>query len=227
MFLIIILWIIAITSFSLFGAWYIRRYNKPDALIGLYVAFALISQILAYKIASYDFGFLTFYAPAATLVFSVTFLMTDIVNEKFGRKETQKMILIALITQIAVAFFIWLGISLKPAPFWNEQEIFSKIFGFTPRIMLASWVAFFISENIDAYIFAWFKKLTKGKHLWMRNAFSSLPSMALDTFIFVFIAFIGVQPIITLMVGTGLVKWLVGIVDIPFMYINRYVMYKK
>ena len=225
--LLILIWIVIITAFSLFGSWYARKYSKVDALIGLYVAFILISNIIAYKIAAFDFGFVTFFATAATLVFSVTFLMTDIVNEKFGRKETQKMIFIAFITQIAVAFFIWLAISLEPAPFWPDQEIFVKIIGFAPRIMLASWVAFLISENIDAYIFAWFKKITNGKHLWMRNAFSSIPAMALDTLIFVTIAFYGVQPLPPLIVGVVVIKWLVGVVDIPFMYLNRWVMYKK
>jgi len=222
-----LVWIAIITSFSLFGAWYARKYNKPDALMGLYVAFVLISNIIAYKIAAFDFGFITFYATAATLVFSVTFLLTDIVNEKFGRKETQKMIFIAFITQIAVALFIWLSISLTPAPFWPDQEIFAKIIGFAPRIMLASWIAFLISENADAYIFAWFKKKTKGKHLWMRNAFSSIPSMALDTVIFVSIAFYGVQPLLPLITGVLVIKWIVGVVDIPFMYLNRWVMYRK
>jgi len=225
--LIIFIWIIIITSFSLFGAWYARKYNRADALIGLYVSFVLISNIIAYKIAAFDFGFITFYATAATLVFSVTFLLTDIVNEKFGRKETQKMIFIAFITQIAVAVFIWLSISLTPAPFWPDQEIFAKIMGFAPRIMLASWIAFLISENMDAYIFSWFKKKTQGKHLWMRNAFSSIPSMALDTLIFVSIAFYGVQPLLSLITGVLAIKWIVGIVDIPFMYLNRWVMYKK
>ena len=216
-----------ITSFSLFGAWYARKYNRADALIGLYVSFVLISNIIAYKIAAFDFGFITFYATAATLVFSVTFLLTDIVNEKFGRKETQKMIFIAFITQIAVAVFIWLSISLTPAPFWPDQEIFAKIMGFAPRIMLASWIAFLISENMDAYIFSWFKKKTQGKHLWMRNAFSSIPSMALDTLIFVSIAFYGVQPLLSLITGVLAIKWIVGIVDIPFMYLNRWVMFRK
>jgi len=225
--LIIFIWIIIITSFSLFGAWYARKYNRADALIGLYVSFVLISNIIAYKIAAFDFGFITFYATAATLVFSVTFLLTDIVNEKFGRKETQKMIFIAFITQIAVAVFIWLSISLTPAPFWPDQEIFAKIMGFAPRIMLASWIAFLISENMDAYIFSWFKKKTQGKHLWMRNAFSSIPSMALDTLIFVSIAFYGVQPLLSLITGVLAIKWIVGIVDIPFMYLNRWVMFRK
>jgi len=225
--LLIFVWIIVITSFSLFGAWYARKYNRADALIGLYVAFVLISNIIAYKIAAFDFGFITFYATAATLVFSVTFLLTDIVNEKFGRKETQKMIFIALITQIAVSVFIWLAISLKPAPFFLEQEEFAKILGFAPRIILASWVAFLISENMDAYIFAWFKKKTRGKYLWMRNAFSSIPSMVVDTLIFVSIAFYGVQPLFPLIIGVTAVKWIVGIVDIPFMYLNRWVMCRK
>ena len=225
--LLIILWIALITAFSLFGSWYVRKYNKPDALIGLYVAFILVSNIIAYKIVVFNFGFITFFATAATLVFSVTFLLTDIVNEKFGRKETQKMIFIAFITQIAVAFFIWLAISLKPAPFWSDQEIFVQIIGFAPRIMLASWIAFLISENADAYLFSWFKKITNGKHLWMRNLFSSIPSMALDTIIFVIIAFYKVQPILPLIIGVIAIKWLVGIIDIPFMYLNRWIMYSK
>jgi uncharacterized integral membrane protein (TIGR00697 family) len=224
--LLILLWIIGITLFSLFGSLYARKFNKPDALIGLYVAFVLISNIVAYKIVSFDLGFITFFATAATLIFSVTFLLTDIVNEKFGRRETQKMILIAFITQVAVAFFIWLSISLNPAPFWPDQDIFVKILGFAPRIMVASWVAFLISENIDAYIFSWFKRITNGKKLWMRNVFSSLPSMALDTVIFVTIAFYGVQPLQPLIFGVIMIKWIVGIVDIPFMYINRWLMYK-
>lgn len=225
--LIIIAWIAAITGFSCFGSWYVRKYTRADALIGLYVAFVLISNLIAYKIAEFELGFATFYATSAILVFSVTFLLTDIVNESFGRKETQRMIFIAFLTQVAVAFFIWLAISYQPAPFWPDQEIFAKIFGFAPRIMLASWIAFLISENIDAYIFAWFRKLTKGKHLWARNAFSSLPAMALDTFIFVVIAFAGVQPLLPLAIGGLVIKWLVGIVDIPFMYINRWIMNRK
>ncbi len=225
--LLIFLWIVVTAIFSLFGSWYVRKYNKADALIGLYVTFVLISNIVAYKIAAFDFGIVTFFATSATLVFSVTFLLTDIVNEKFGRSETQKMIFIAFINQIAVAFFIWLVILLEPAPFWSDQDIFAKIIGFAPRIMFASWVAFLISENVDAYLFSWFKKITKGKHLWMRNVFSSIPSMTLDTLIFVTISFYGVQPLLPLIIGILIIKWLVGVIDIPFMYLNRWIMYKK
>lgn len=223
----IFLWIVFITLFSIFGSWYASRFNNPNALIGLYVAFVLISNILAYKIIELNLGFLKVYVTAATLIFAVTFLLTDIVNEKFGRKETQKMILIALISQIAVIFFIWMAISFDPAPFWQDQTSFQKILGFAPRVILASLVAFFISENMDAYIYAWFKKLTGERHLWARNVLSSIPAMAIDTIIFVFLAFYGVQPIFSLIIGMILIKWLVGIIDIPFMYINRQILYWK
>ena len=226
MFWILILWIIIITSFSLFGAWYARKINKADALIALYVSFVIISNIIAYKIVAFDLGFTTIFATSATLVFSVTFLLTDIVNEKFGKKETQKMIFIAFITQVAVALFILIAIQLPSAPFWHDQEAFSKILGFAPRIMIASWIAFLISENLDAYIFSWFKKKTKGKHLWLRNIFSSIPSMLIDTIIFVTIAFYNVQPLMPLIIGVVVIKWAVGIIDVPFMYFNRWVMAK-
>lgn len=222
----ILLWILGISVFTLVGAWYARKYKKPDAIIGLYITFVLVSNIIAYKIVAFDFGFFTLYATSAVLIFSVTFLLTDIVNEKFGKKETQKMILIAFLTQVVATFFIFMAIQMKPAPFWQDQEMFAKIIGFAPRIILASWVAFLISENTDAYIFAWLKKTTKGKHLWMRNVFSSIPSMALDTIIFVTIAFYGVQPLFPLIEGILIVKWFVGIINIPFMYLNRRVMNK-
>jgi len=223
----IILWAVGITAFTAFGSWYARRYNRPDALVGLYVAFVLFSNIAATKIAEFDLGFSKFYAPAAVLIFSVTFLMTDIVNEKFGRRETQKMILIAFATQVAVSLFSWIVLSLPSAPFWPNQSALEIVLGQMPRIVIASWAAFLLSENLDAYIFSWFKKITRGKQLWMRNALSSLPAMALDSVIFVTIAFYGVQPVGTLIFGLIITKWLVGVIDIPFMYLNRYIMYKK
>jgi uncharacterized integral membrane protein (TIGR00697 family) len=220
-------WIILITSISLFGAWYTKRDNKPDAIIAIYIAFVIISNILAVKIAEFNLGFITLYATAASIIFPVTFLLTDVVNEKFGRKETHKMIFLAFITQVATALFIFLAIKMPSAPFWTAQEMFSSILGFAPRVMIASWIAFLISENADAYIFAWFKKLTQGKYLWSRNILSSIPSMALDTLIFVTLAFYGVQPLKPLILGVLIIKWLVGIIDIPFMYLNRWIMNKK
>lgn len=224
---LIIIWIIGITCFTLIGSWYARKYNKPDLLIGLYVTFVLVSQILAAKVSAFNLGFMTFYGPSGVLVFSITYLLTDIVNEKFGRRETQKMILIAFISQIAMLFFFWLGTSFPPAPFWNLQSSWEQIFGIVPRITFASWVAFLISENFDAFMYQFFKKLTKGKHLWTRNVFSSIPSLLFDSLIFIPLAFFGTMPLLPLIIGQTAVKWIVGLINVPFMYLNNAIIGKE
>jgi uncharacterized integral membrane protein (TIGR00697 family) len=224
----LLIWAAAVTAVTLAGSWYARRSNRPDLLIALYVTFVLVAQVLAAKVAEFDLGALgTWTGPAGAIVFAVTFLMTDIVNEKFGRRETHRMIMIAFVTQLAMVLFFWLGTSLPAASFWPLQEPWEAIFGLVPRITLASWVAFLISENFDAWVFDRFKRLTKGRHLWLRNVVSSLPALALDSLIFVPIAFLGVMPLGPVILGQVAVKWLVGLVGIPFMYLNRAVLYKE
>ena len=220
-----ILWIGIVSLFCIAGAWYARRYEKPDALIALYVILVAFSNIAASKTVAFNFGFVEFFAPASALLFSATFLITDIVNERFGRKETQYMIGIAFISQIALVLFSYITIKATSAPFFQNQEAFEIILGNVPRMVIASLVAFLISENADAYLFDWIRTLTKGKYLWMRNVFSSIPSMFADSVIFVALAFYGTIPIVPLIIGLTAIKWIAGIIDIPFMYLSRAVMY--
>jgi len=220
----VLAWIAAISLFTVAGAYYARRFESPDALIALYVAFVILSQIMATKIAVFDVGFAQLFAPAAVLVYSVTYLFTDIVNERFGRRAVHRMIFICFVAQVAQVFFLWLATVVAPAPFWGGQQAWDAIIGFVPRIIVASWIAFLVSENFDAVVYSWFRKLTRGRHLWARNVFSSLPALALDTLLFISIAFWGVAPLETLVAGQLGVKWLVGLVNVPFMYLNKWIM---
>ena len=217
------LWIAGVSSFTLVGSYYARRTGRSDLLIGLYVAFILTAQLLATKIATFDLGFGQFSGPAGVLVFAVTFLLTDIVNERFGPRETRRMIGIAFVAQVASAFFFWLATQFDPAPGWGtDPSTWNAIFGLVPRITVASWVAYLVSENLDVYVYSWFRKLTNGRHLWLRNAISTLPSLAVDSLIFVPLAFAGIPgfPILLAIKGQIVVKWVVGIINIPFMYLN-------
>lgn len=226
--MITILAIIVITTFTLAGAFYARRFDRPDGLVGLYVLFAALSQIMASKIAMYDLGFFQVTAPAAVLVFAVTFLITDIVNEKFGRKQVHVMILLTFVTQVAMVVFLYIGGRLVSAPFWDGQPAWDRLLGVVPRITVASWITFLVSENLDAWLFAIFRHLTKGKHLWARNVFSTIPSLTVDTVLFITLAFAGTGlPIWVLMQGQFATKYLVGILNIPFMYLNRAVLGKS
>jgi len=224
---LLFVWIISVSVLCSFASLYVRRFGRPDALIALYVILVTFANLAAGKIIGFDLGFATYFAPATVVVFSVTFLLTDIVNERFGREETQRMIYIAIACQVAVIALSQLVLRAQGAPFFENQGAFEVIFGSVPRVVLASLLAFTISESADAYLFQWFRQLTKGKKLWMRNIFSSLPSMAIDSIIFTSIAFAGIIPLMPIIIGNIVIKWLVGVVDVPFMYLSRAVLGKS
>ncbi|MDH7597803.1 MAG: queuosine precursor transporter [Methanothrix sp.] len=227
MFALLLLWIGLVSSFTILGSCYARRSGRSDMLMGIYVAFGIFSNIAAAKTAEFDLIVGTFYAPAVVIVFSVTFLLTDVVNERFGLQETRRMISIAFISQIMISLFSWLVVELPPAPFFHQQDAIEVLLEQVPRIVLASWIAFFVSENLDAVVFAWFKSRTKGRHLWARNALSSIPAMLIDSALFITIAFYGVMPVVPLIIGITITKWLVALIDIPFMYLNRWILYRN
>jgi len=221
----IILYILIVSSITFIGSLYAKKYNSYDGLIGIYITFTIMTQILATKIASFEIFDFSFTAPSAMIIFGVTFLITDIVNEKFGRYAVHKMIFIAFISQIILALFMYIATALDPAPFWKYQESWENIFALIPRIMLASWITFIITENLDAYLYAKIREFTKGKYLWARNVFSTIPSLTLDTIIFVTLAFYGTGlPLMDLMIGQFAIKYLIGIINIPFMYMNKFIL---
>jgi len=210
--------------------------KKSDMAIALYVIFLAISQIIAAKIGDFSVGSLQITAPTAVLIFPFTFQITDIVNEFFGQKETHRMILIAFFTQILMSLFIWFSIEVEPAFFWGfdwgsnptESQQFWIIFlGSTLRITLASWISFLINENLDAVLFAIIKKKTGPKKIWVRNVFSDVPTLFLDSIIFVTIAFYGVLDIWPVILGQVLTKWFFGLIDTPFFYLSRWIVKGK
>jgi uncharacterized integral membrane protein (TIGR00697 family) len=224
---LILVWICVIAAFSLVAAWYAKAHQHPDGLIALYVILVTFANLAVNKFISFDLGFTTFYTSATVLVFAVTFLVTDIVNERFGRKETQRMIFTAVVCQLGVIVLSQLVLRAKGAPFFAGQAAFETVFGNTARIAIASLISFTVSENLDAYLFQWFRRLTGGKQLWMRNALSSIPAMAFDSAFFTTMAFVGTMPILGIIEGDIAIKWLVGIVCIPFMYAARAILAVK
>lgn len=226
MYFVLFLWILSITIATIFSSLYIRYSGRPDAVYAMYVIYLALSQIIAARLVNFDLGLAVFVVPAAVLIFPFTYQLTDMVNEYFGRKETHKMILTAFITQVLMVFFIWMA-SLMPiieskkyleGP-WNE------IFGLSVRITAASWISYLITENLDAVLFAKIRKITGKKHLWIRSVLSDAPMLALDSFIFVTLAFYGVVPFIVyveIILGQLAVKWFSGILDTPFIYLERY-----
>lgn len=223
---LILAWVCAIAVPVMGATYWARRTGRPDALTALYITLVLVSNLVAAKIVGFNFLITTLYAPAATIFFSVTFLLSDIINERFGRAEAQRAIVMACLAQIVFIAYTYIALAAAPAPFFNGQMAFEIVLGAVPRIAFASLVTFFVSETLDAYLYAWFRKLTEGRHLWMRYAFSSLPAMLIDSILFVTLAFAGVQPLLPLIIGLTVIKYLVGFVNMPLMYAARSIIHK-
>ncbi|MEO0113956.1 MAG: queuosine precursor transporter [candidate division WOR-3 bacterium] len=220
MLLVFFLWLFTVALASVLIAWYIRQHGFSDMAVALYIIYLAMAQILAAKILAFNFGIFTVYAPAGVLIFPFTFQLIDIVNQAFGPKAVRRMILQALITQVFMVLFILMATVALPASFWQAHKAWQEIMSLVPRIILASWIAFFISQNFDAFIFAWLQRLTHERHLWLRNVLSDVPSLALDSFIFVFLAFYGKAPVLPLIIGQIVTKCIIGLIDAPFIYLS-------
>jgi uncharacterized integral membrane protein (TIGR00697 family) len=158
------------------------------------------------------------------VVYSSIFLVTDILNENYSKKEAQKAVWIGFFVLITVTILMQMTIQFVPHESDTLSPAISKIFSFFPRIAFASLVAYIISQSHDVWFFAKLKKRDKTKRLWVRNNLSTILSQTLDNLIFTTIVFVGEQPldiIIQIFVTSLILKLIVATCDTPFIYWSR------
>lgn len=216
-------WAAGVTSFTLLGSLWARRFGTLDLLVGLYVTFVLLAQTLSAKFAALSLGGFAVVVPAGTLVFAVTFLITDIVNERFGKRATQRMILIAFIAQIAATFFIWIGTHFPPTPDGHAKALaWDEALSIVPLVTLAGWISFLVSENLDALLYDWIRKKTGARRLWLRNIGSTIPAVVIGALVASLIAWeAGIVGVFAHATPQIAVNALVALVGIPFVYLNH------
>ena len=158
---------------------------------------------------------------AGTLLYPVTFLLTDILSETWGKRTAQRAVWTGFAAQfLAVGFvqFAALFPSIDPAVGEAWREVFLPTF----RIAVASMSAYLVAQTIDVHVFHRIRELTKGRHLWLRNNVATIVSQGFDTTIFVLIAFAGVLPWETLawmMLGQYVAKAILAAIDTPLAYV--------
>ena len=192
----IIAWVL-LTLFIVSISAIISKKHGPEYIIGLYAGMVVIANILANKIVI----FLFWEVDAGTIVYSSIFLLTDMLSEFYGKKTAKKAVWAGFFANIILAISVWIAVVWQPSGNWPNQEAFAATLGNTGRIVFASMVAFIISQHHDVWAYSFWKRMTKGKHLWLRNNLSTITSQLLDTIIFVTIAFYGVFPIIDMIIG--------------------------
>ncbi|MDO8610226.1 MAG: queuosine precursor transporter [bacterium] len=167
------------------------NFKYLDIITGFFVAVLLISNIADTK--PITIGLLSF--GGGTFLFPIAYIFGDILTEVYGFKRARRVIWIGFACSALMAIVFTLVGMAPPSPDWAYQKDFMNILGLTPRITLASLIAYFFGEFINSVVLAKMKIFTKGKYLWIRTIGSTIVGELVDTTIFMFIAFFGVFPL--------------------------------
>ena len=187
-------------------------------LATLFATCLLVANILAVKLVSIG-GWVV---PAGVIAYPLTFLFTDVITELYGRRTASKVIWVGFGANILMVILVFGGKLLPAAPFWEGQPAYESILGMVPRIVLASMIAYLISQHHDVFAFHFWREKTRARFLWLRNNASTMVSQALDTGIFITIAFWGTVStgiLVNMLLTQYLIKLAIAACDTPFCYL--------
>ncbi len=171
---------------------------------------------------------LEFTASVSLILFPLTFLITDILTEVYGRESARTLVRATLIVLTIVLGVTALATVARPAErFAPLNDAYVTVFRSSLRITIASIVAFGLAQTHDVWAFEFWKQQTGGRYLWLRNNLSTLVSQFIDTVVFMLIAFWGISPQFTLGYVLGsmvppyyLLKALLALFDTPLVYVG-------
>ncbi len=205
----------------------IREYERAEKrkpldgayaiLLGIFVGCLVTSNFIAIKLCNL-WGLIV---PAAVIAYSATFTMTDIISDVYGRKASSYAVWAGFAANVSMVILVLSGWILPPLATQFQQRY--EVLLSTPRIVAASMVAYLVSQNHDVIAFHFWKAVTRGRHLWLRNNASTAVSQFIDTCIFITLAFYGSVPIgilFKMILSQYLVKLMIAICDTPFVYLG-------
>ena len=193
-------------------------------LSALFIASLVVSNLIFQKFFYWDFfGIYTFEISVGILPYPITFLITDIISEIYGKKKANQVVTTGIFASVFSLLIIYIA-DYVPATSWSpiDNEIFGRVFGATAIAVFASMVAYLLAQYVDIQLFHFWKNLTRGKHLWLRNNFSTFLSQFVDTFsvLFLLCTFnkISWELFGGLLLSGFLFKVLIAAIDTPFLY---------
>ena len=191
-------------------------------LVGIFIASLITCNLIANKFVTVDLGFKVFIVSAGILPYPLTFLVTDLISEIYGQKRANLVVFSGFIASMFVLLFLWLGGQFNAIPSSIVgDETYNSVFQNAWRIIAASMIAYLFAQFVDVRIFHFWKKLTNGKHLWLRNNGSTVASQLIDTTLVVCILFLGVwngDQIFQAIIDGWLFKMLMAVIDTPIIY---------
>lgn len=197
-----------------------RRFGI-EYIIATMAGMLIVANILAAKlVVVWHYN-----VPAGVLPFAATFLLTDLVAEKWGHAQAQRAVWTGFYASLVVLVPITIAVHWSAAFPSDLFDSFDAVLGLTWRIVLASLVAYIVSQNHDILAFGFWRNITGGRFLWFRNNASTMVSQFIDSSIFITIAFAGREgfpPLMSLIVAQYIVKIIIAALDTPLMYLISY-----
>lgn len=198
--------------------------QKYTLATAVFVAGYLAANILGTKITT----ILGVSMSVGVFAYPLTFMITDAVSEVYGKQKAKQIVWAAVLAQIFVLILIYISIKMPASERYVLNAQYTTIFSGSLRMIIASLIAFIISQTHDIWAFEFWKKKTKGKYLWLRNNLSTYVSQAIDTLLFMFIAFYGISAkfdtafILQLSLSYWLIKIIFATLDTPLVYLLVY-----
>ncbi len=194
----------------------------------LFITSLVTSNLIFQKFFSWSpFGLYTFELSVGIIAYPVTFLITDVISEIYGRKRANQVVLSGVFAS-AFALLIVVVAGESPATSWSpiDDVVFKQVFGFTYIAVGASLAAYLLAQFIDVQLFHFWKRITNGRHLWLRNNASTFTSQFIDTFVIITLLslfeVIEWQMYLTLIINGFLFKVIFALLDTPFIYAMVY-----
>ncbi len=184
-------------------------------IAAIFVTCLITANIIAVKVISFG----PFVLPAAIIIFPLSYIFGDILTEVYGYRWARRVIWLGFVCNLIFVIFVWVGQVLPPASFWEGQEAYVSILGYTPRLLIASFCGYLVGEFANSFVLARMKILTRGRWLWSRTIGSTVVGQGLDTLVFITLAFVGTPSFVAVMI---LYHWLtktgIEAIATPFTY---------
>lgn len=178
------------------------------------------------------FGTKLFEISVGILPYPITFLITDLISEIYGKKRANDIVVVGIFASLFSLLIVLIANGV-PATNWSpiNDGLFTKVFGSTAIAVTASMMAYLFAQFIDIQIYHFWKRVTKGKHLWLRNNFSTFSSQFIDTLTILLLLcsfhIIEWDKFYGLLISGFLFKVLIAICDTPFLYLGVYLFKKR
>lgn len=208
--------------------------NRAEQLYLLLAGIFLGALVMTNAIAGKFFVLFGQELSCGIIAYPVTFLATDLISELYGKKRASLVVKVGFAVSIFVTLVVWLA---NLAPIFDrspvDQQSFNIVFGLLPGIVLGSMIAYLTAQFVDVQLFEFWRDLTKGKHLWLRNNASTVFSQMVDTVLVVTIALViwpmvdgnaNTSPLDTetwwgIVIGQYLFKAAIALIDTPLFYL--------